>query len=99
MKILHVIPSLAPASGGPAEALRQIVAAYREIGVESEIVCRDAPNAPWLSNFATQVHALDAGRGTYGYSPRFRRWLKHNVTRFDGVVVHAMWTYPGLAAA
>ena len=99
MRILHVIPSLAPSSGGPAEALRQLVAAYREIGVESEIVCRDAPHAAWLSSFATQVHALDAGRGTYGYSPRFRRWLKQNATRFDGLVAHAMWTYPGLTAA
>lgn len=99
MKILHVIPSLSPASGGPAEALRQIVAAYGEIEVESEIVCRDAPHAPWLSSYATRVHALDAGQGTYGYSPRFRRWLGQNITRFDGLVAHAMWTYPGLAAA
>lgn len=99
MKILHVIPSLAPASGGPAEAIRQIVAAYPEIGVESEIVCRDASQAPWLSSYATRVHALGAGRGTYGYSPRFRRWLNQNISRFDGVVAHAMWTYPGLAAA
>lgn len=99
MKILHVIPSLAPASGGPAEALRQITYAYGEIGVEAEIACSDAADSPWLSTFAVHVHALGQGLGTYGYSPRLRRWLEQNVSRFDGVVAHALWTYAGLAAA
>lgn len=99
MKILHVIPSLAPSSGGPAEALRQLARAYSEIGVEAEIVCRDDPASPWLSSFAACVHALNVRGGTYGYSPRFRRWLRVNVKRFDVVIAHAMWTYPGLAAA
>jgi glycosyltransferase involved in cell wall biosynthesis len=99
MKILHVIPSLAPASGGPAEALRQLVSAYPELGVEAEIVCQDSPDSPWIASFAAHVHALGKGYGTYGYSPLLRNWLKRNVTRFDGIVAHAMWMYSSLAAA
>lgn len=99
MKILHVIPSLAPASGGPAEALRQLAASYPEVGVEAEIVCLDAPEASWIGNFAAQVHALDWRGGKYGRSPRLREWLAANITRFDGVVAHAMWSYPALAAS
>lgn len=99
MKILHVIPSLAPASGGPAEALRQLAASYPEVGVETEIVCLDAPEASWIGNFGAQVHALDWRGGKYGRSPRLREWLAANITRFDGVVAHAMWSYPALAAS
>lgn len=99
MKILHVIPTLAPASGGPAEALRQLVSAYPEIGVEAEIVCQDESGSPWMGNVAAPVHALGGRHGIYGYSPRLRRWLARNVTRFDGVVAHAVWTYESVAAA
>ena len=104
MKILHVIPTLSPASGGPAEALRQLVRAYSEIGVEAEIACQDEPDSAWIANFcignfAAQVHALGGRGNTYGRSPLLRDWLTRNVTRFDGVVAHAMWTYAGVAAA
>jgi len=99
MKILHVIPTLSPASGGPAEALRQLVRWYPEIGVEAEIVCLDEPESAWLTNYAAHVHALGGRHGTYGRSPQLHKWLAVNVKRFNGIVAHAMWTYPGLAAA
>ncbi|MGC2163577.1 MAG: glycosyltransferase [Silvibacterium sp.] len=99
MKILHVIPTLSPASGGPAEALRQLVRWYPKIGVEAEIVCLDEQGSDWITSFAAQVHALGERGGTYGRSPQLRNWLRRQVMRFDGVVAHAMWTYPALAAA
>lgn len=99
MKILHVIPSLAPASGGPAEALRQLVRAYPDVGVEAEIVCQDEPDSPWIAGFAARVHALGGRRGKYGRSPLLRGWIADNVVRFDGVVAHSVWTYEGVAVA
>jgi len=99
MKILHVIPTLSPASGGPAEALRQLASSYPEVGVEAEIVCQDVPGSPWIASYAARVHALSEHRGTYGYSPLLRAWLQQNVARFDGVVAHAMWVYSTVAAA
>ena len=97
MKLLHVIPSLSPASGGPAEALRQLVRAYPRAGVSAEIVCLDAPGSGWLASFAAPVHPLDWRGGKYGRSPRLRQWLEQNVARFDGIVAHAMWSYPAVA--
>lgn len=99
MKFLHVIPSLSPASGGPAEALRQIVRNYPDIGIEAEIACLDAPNASWIPSFAAPVHAFNWHGGRYGRSPRLREWLAANITHFDAVVAHALWTYPALAAS
>lgn len=97
MKLLHVIPTLSPASGGPAEALRQLVRAYPQAGVEAEIVCLDPPESHWIRDFTAQVHALDWHGGKYGRSPRLRQWLANNISRFDGVIAHAMWSYPALA--
>jgi len=99
MKILHVIPTLAPASGGPAEALRQLVSAYPEIGVEAEIVCQDEPHSPGIGNVVARVSALGGRHGIYGYSPRLRKWLARNVMRFNGVVAHAIWTYESVAVS
>lgn len=99
MRILHVMPTLSPASGGPAEALRQIVHVYPEAGVQAEIACVDDPTAEWIPNFAAQVHGFGPVRSGYGRSPQLRQWLDQNVSRFDGVVIHALWNYPAFAAA
>lgn len=99
MKILHVMPTLSPASGGPAEALRQIVRAYPQVGVQAEIACLDESASEWIPNFAAQVHGFGPVRSGYGRSSSLREWLKQNVLRFDGVVAHAMWNYPALAAS
>jgi glycosyltransferase involved in cell wall biosynthesis len=79
--------------------LRQLVSAYPEIGAEAEIVCQDEPGSPWMGDVAARVHALGGRHGIYGYSPRLREWLARNVTRFDGVVAHAVWTYESVAVA
>ena len=48
MRILHVIHSLDPRSGGPSHALRQMVHAQLESGMEAEIVATNVQSAePW----------------------------------------------------
>jgi glycosyltransferase involved in cell wall biosynthesis len=39
------------------------------------------------------VHALGPARSNYGYTPRLREWLRQNLSRFDGVVIHGLWLY------
>jgi glycosyltransferase involved in cell wall biosynthesis len=99
LKILHVIPSLSPSTGGPPEALRHLARAYGEIGVQVEIVCQDDPDAPYLVNFSIPVHATGARASTYAYSHELLTWLRENVASFDGVVINSIWTFPSLAAA
>ena len=31
------------------------------------------------------------------FSPRLGRWLRENAGRFDGIVMHGIWTFPGVA--
>lgn len=98
MRILHMINTLAPESGGPPEAVRQLIKGYEEIGAEIEVVCLDHPDAEYIRDIHCPVHALDQSFvGRYSYSPRLWRWLKANVNRFDGIVMNGIWSYPGLA--
>jgi glycosyltransferase involved in cell wall biosynthesis len=99
VKILHVISTLSPASGGPPEALRHLSRAYGEIGVQAEIACQDDPAEPFLANFPIPVHATGAKTSTYGFSRELRDWLRQNVSRFDGVVINGIWTFHCMAAA
>ncbi|MGA7157527.1 MAG: glycosyltransferase [Acidobacteriaceae bacterium] len=96
MRILHIVGSINPAAGGPTEAIRMIIR-YRPPGYEAEVATLDSPDAPFLKEFPFHVHALGKRR-KYWYSPKLVPWLRANRDRFDGVVVHGLWEYTGLAA-
>lgn len=96
MNILHAINSTNPAGGGPIESIVQADRALRPRGHESEIVCLDAPGAPWLKAAPLTTHATGPVFSRYRYSPRFAPWIRANATRFDCVIVHGIWLYPSL---
>ncbi len=96
MRILHIVGSINPAAGGPTEAIRMIIR-YRPPGYEAEVATLDSPDAPFLGEFPFQVHALGNRRKSW-YSPRLVPWLIKNRDRFDGIIVHGLWEFTGLAA-
>ncbi len=93
LRILHALPSVNPAEGGPVEGVRQLTKVNLRFGHQIEVVCLDAPDAPWLEQVGTKVHALGPGYGTYGYSPRFVPWLRENAHNYDCVIVNGIWQY------
>ncbi len=97
MRLLNVIPSLDPARGGTAEGLRQSVLATFALGHVDEVLCLDAPDAPWLRDFPARVHALGPVASTYGYHPGLVPWLRAHAGGYDAVVVHGVWQYTSLA--
>ena len=97
MRILHVIGSLNPAHGGPPEVVCQIARASPQIGVDVEVVSLDDPGAEFLSGIGFPVHALGPGLTGFDFSLRLRRWLRQNISRFDGLVMHGLWSWPGIA--
>ena len=70
---------------------------YRPPGYEAEVATLDSPDAPFLGEFPFQVHALGNRRKSW-YSPRLVPWLRSNRDRFDGIIVHGLWEFTGLAA-
>lgn len=98
MNILHLTNSLNPVHGGPAACIPALSQALGELGHPSEIACLDAPDSPFLAAIAAPVHALGPVTHGFGYAPRLLPWLKAKKRRFDVVIVHGLWQYPGIAA-
>jgi glycosyltransferase involved in cell wall biosynthesis len=91
-RLLHVIRSISPAAGGPTEGIRTLAEASVG-GPQLELVCLDNPAESFLQNQPFLVHALGPSDGHYGYTPRLATWLRENLSRFDGVVIHGLWQY------
>lgn len=107
MKILHVIASADPRSGGPIEGILQQDRAFAG-HVTSELVTLDAPDAPFLEAFPLKVFALGSGVTgrrdrtllvRYGFSAGYIRWLQENAQGYDAVVVHGLWNFATMAAS
>ncbi|MGH9607937.1 MAG: glycosyltransferase [Terracidiphilus sp.] len=98
MKILHFIPSVDPAAGGPAEGLKQFCSIYRMGGHEVEVASLDSPEVIEQVEFPAKVFGLGPGRGVYGYSPHALPWLKANVRSYDVVLINCIWQYNAVAA-
>ncbi|AGY60227.1 glycosyltransferase [Gloeobacter kilaueensis] len=96
MKILQIIHSAHPAGGGPIEVIRQLGSALVERGHSVEVLCLDAPTAPWLKDFPLSVNALGPGHTGYGYTPRLVPWLRAHRHRYDHVLVNGLWQFTSL---
>lgn len=97
MKLLHVISTLDPVSGGPVSGLRGMVDAGRQRGVDAEVLTMDPPDAAWLAELSAPVTALGQCARGFAYAPAISAWLRTHQARFDAVVVHGLWQYQGIA--
>ena len=97
MRILHIIGTLNPESGGPA-AFVATLNKFRAQGNVNEVVTLDDPSSAFLRELDFKISALGPTKLKYGYNSKLVPWLKTNADRFDGVVVHGLWQYCGYAA-
>ena len=95
MNILHIVGSISPAAGGPTEVIRMLIE-HAPPGYTSEVVTLDDPAAPFLATFPFKITALGAAKKSW-YVPALTRWLRTNRDRFDGVMLHGLWEYTGVA--
>lgn len=96
MRILHVIGTMDPAAGGPTEIVRVLIE-HGPKGSVSEVVTLDDPACAAVREAKFTIHALGPVASVYGYTKNLLPWLKANRDRYDGVVVHGLWQYCGLA--
>lgn len=95
-RILHLVGTIDPAAGGPTEVIRMLVR-YAPAGHENEVATTDDPAATFLAGFPCPVHALGSAQKQWRV-PALLDWLIANRSRFDGVFVHGLWEYTGIAA-
>ncbi|MDX7952656.1 glycosyltransferase [Lichenihabitans sp. Uapishka_5] len=108
MKVLHLLPTVDEAYGGPVAALIEADAAGRQFGIDRTVATLDLPGDPWVGRcpLATVPLGSPAVRRArralpwlrYGFTPHLVPWLRRNLGGFDRVVVHGLWHYAALAA-
>lgn len=96
MKILHVMSSFNPLTGGPSEGVRQFAGAAEERSHTVEIVCLDTPDAPFIKESQYAIHALGPATLRYGFCSRLYPWLREHAGEYDAVIVNGIWQYHGL---
>lgn len=98
MKILRIIASMDPKTGGPAEGIRQVSNTLAAMGHQTECLTLDDPHALWLENQTIQIHAMGPGWGGYGYAPKFKTWLRQHASDYDAIIISGIWQYHSIAA-
>ncbi len=97
MRILHIVGTIDPRAGGVSEAIRSLFE-YGPSDYQHEVVSMDDPQAPFLAELPVPTHAFGPATSTFAYSPKLLPWLRANRARFDGIFVHGLWIYCGIAA-
>ncbi len=97
MRILRVISSMDPVSGGPCQGIRNSVPALNKIGVYNEVVCLDSPDADFVGKDSFTIHVLGKGSGPWSYNAKLKPWLLDNLSSYDAVIIHGLWLYHGYA--
>ncbi len=108
LKVLHVVPALAPCYGGPSKVVLDTCRALRSEGVNAEIATTNAngdTNSPLPLESPTflktvPVHFFERQQPwRYKFSWPMTQWLKKNVANYDLLHIHAIFSYSTTAAA
>ncbi len=98
MKILHIIRSVNPEIGGTVEGVIQLSQVQIALGHHVEVLTLDSPDATYVRNCSINIHALGPGKGTYGYSSKFKPWLTVHAVNYDAFIINGLWQYHSFAA-
>lgn len=109
VKVLHVIPSISHAHGGPSAALKSIVGATARAGVSVEVATTDddGPAARLRVPLGEPVAAA-GGLTAYYFARQTRfykvslplmRWLTQQVANYDIVHIHSLFSFSSTVAA
>ena len=109
MKILHVIPSLSPALGGPTQVALKIVQEIRKQGVDAEIVTTNHDITGKLDVPLNQVTEYQGVRvwflpqtyslKEYIFSVALTKWLWQHINNYDLLDNHYLFSYAPTCAA
>ncbi|MFL9932517.1 glycosyltransferase [Paraburkholderia sp. RL18-103-BIB-C] len=97
MRILHVIASAYPRTGGPIEALTRLAAQLKTVGHRLDVVCLDPGGSGADDDAFGRVVRLGHRGGKYALNIRLVPWLKATARDYDAVVVNGLWQFHGMA--
>ncbi len=99
VKLLRVIASMDPKTGGPPNGINYITPFLNELNVETTIVCLDKTNELFIKNSTIKTVALSQNKTAWQYNSQLYNWLINNLINYDVVIVHGLWIYNNYAVA
>lgn len=105
MRVLHVIPSVAERSGGPAAAIVPMCRALQEQGIEVFLATTSHGLTQTNTDSTIEYKGVPAKffevqvGASFKYSRPFTTWLRSSVREFDLVHIHAVFNHASVAAA
>jgi len=108
MKVLHVIPSMSPARGGPGIVLRSLMPALAAGRVTVHVAATDddgpdarlrVPHGVAVQEGGASVFYFPRESRFYSFSWPLARWLAQHVRDYDLIHVHALFSFPSVVAA
>lgn len=107
MRVLHVIPSLGPARGGPSVAARLMARASVRAGLTVDVATTndndsallDVPLNEPVSEDGVRYHYFARDARPYTVSRALAAWLRAHVGDYDVAHLHALFSFSTTAAA
>jgi glycosyltransferase involved in cell wall biosynthesis len=101
-KILHVISSCNPNTGGPIEGIKQFYKIYKKLNIEVNILSNDNPKYKFLKDkYLPKVIATGPLpiflKKLNNFNPKLLRWLKNNIKKYDFVIIDGIWQFHNYA--
>jgi len=91
MKLLSVISSMNPISGGPCQGIRNNLPFWKEYGLVPIIVSLDSPTQMFLE--IEPIIALGPANNKWFYTKKLKPWLTEHLSEYDVVLIHGLWVY------
>ncbi len=98
MNVLHVVPSISAADGGPSAAVFALARAVQSLGVSVTIATTTEERSGALSIAGFPVKVFRRDFEPYKVSRELGRWLKDSVSTFDLVHIHALFSFSSTVA-
>jgi glycosyltransferase involved in cell wall biosynthesis len=99
LSILHIVRSLDPATGGPAEYVKLVSEQLQRDGCRVKIVTLDPPESQWLDGLPVSIVTCGPVQRTYGYRWKLQQDITEEAADFDRIIIHGLWQYHGFCGA
>ena len=102
-RILRIITSADPRTGGPIEGARRVGEIWARQGHRQDLLTLDPPDERHLADYPGRIVPIGPPRGgglreRYRYSAAMVPWLEAHAREYDAVIVSGLWRYAARGA-